>query len=265
MAGKNQAIVTVASGPHAGRLDHTFLTFARNKFANLHAFIIGDKLPERRFPEITYHLKPEDPSWHHPMRDIYYRRLLFIEELEEEFVLLVDNSDVLCLQDLPQIPELLRGAAFAACVEQAGGRYIAGQGYTSEYVNAGVTFWNVPASREMRHEIVERGRARFRSVDDQLTLNEVIQTRYYDQMIVLPCQYNFRPYYKFRKRGWPTVESLDGIKIFHNAATIKQAKADLPFKPLAELPPLQKDTEPLTRWDLFWRRVQTRLQPHIIR
>ena len=97
---------------------------------------------------------------------------------------MVDNTDVLCLQPLPEIPELLRGADFAASVEHDGGRYLAGQGYTSTYINCGVTFWRVPPTRQMRAEIVERGRSHFRNIDDQMSINEVIQTKYYDRMIL---------------------------------------------------------------------------------
>ncbi len=260
-----QAVVTVASGSHAERLDYTFTSFARNRFLNLHAFIIGDTMPEQRLPGISYHLKHPDISFLHPLRDMYYRRLLFLADLDEEYALLVDNSDVLCLQSIPELPQLLRGASFGACVEQAGSRYINGQGYTSCYLNAGVTFWHIPSTCEMRREIVKRGQARFRSVEDQLTLNEVIQTRYYDSMIILPSQYNYRPYFEFRKRGWPTVDHLDGVKIFHNAATVAAAKRLEKVKPLAELTPLDPDRTPPNKRQRLWRRMQLRLKPHIIR
>src|SRR4051812_38310993 len=208
MPSPRQIVATVATGPFAERLDSTFTSFAQNKFLELHAFIIGEQLPQRQLQGITYHLFKPDPGFMDEMREAYYRRLLFLDEVGAEFALLVDNSDVLCMQDLPEIPQILRGAAFAAVPEHASSRYIAGQGWTSCYFNAGVTFWNVPASKQMRQEIVDRGRSRFRSVEDQLTLNEVIHTSYFDQVIALPSQYNFRAHYKVRARGWPSVNSL---------------------------------------------------------
>src|SRR5437899_1119908 len=204
MAASRQIVATVATGPFAERLDSTFTTFAPNKFLELHAFIIGGRLPERQLPNVMYHLFKPDAAFMHEMRDAYYRRLVFLDEVGAEFALLVDNSDVLCMQPMPELPQLLRGAAFAAVPEHAASRYLAGQGWTGCYFNAGVTFWNVPASKAIREEIVARGRARFRSVEDQLTLNEVIHTRYYDQIIALPSQYNFRAHYKVRHRGWPS-------------------------------------------------------------
>jgi hypothetical protein len=261
----NQAVVTVASGPHAERLDYTFTSFRKNPFLTPHAFIFGEQLPQKRLPEIHYHLVKPDPSFGDPMRDMYYRRLLLIDQLEEEFVLLVDNADVLCLQPIPELPTLLRGAALAACVEHGGSRYLLGQGYTSEYINCGVTFWHVPSSRRMREDVVARGRARFRSVEDQLTFNEVVQARYYDQMIILPCQYNFRAHLRRKVRGWPSVGSLDGVKIYHNALSMTEAKKMERVEPLAVLPPLEADQAPLTDWQKLLRKVQLRLQPHHVK
>jgi hypothetical protein len=260
-----QIVATVATGPFAERLDSTFTSFAQNKFLELHAFIIGERLPVRQVPGIQYHLFPPDPSLMHEMRDAYYRRLIFLDQIEAEYALLVDNSDVLCLQPMPELPQLLRGAAFAACAEHAGSRYIAGQGWTGCYLNAGVTFWNIPASRAMREEIVARGRARFRSVEDQLTLNEVVQTRYYDQFIVLPNQYNFRAHYKIRRRGWPSVDSLDGVVIYHNSYCVQEAKKLIPVSRFAELETLPPDHRLLTEREKFWRKLQLRLRPHIVR
>ena len=261
----NQAVVTVASGPHAERLDYTFTSFLKNPFLTLHAFIFGAELPRKQLPEISYHLVKPDPSFGDSMRDMYYRRLLLIDELAEEFVLLVDNSDVLCLQPIPELPQLLRGAGLAACVEHMGGRYIMGQGYTSEYINCGVTLWHTPSTRQMRQDVVARGRSRFRSVEDQLTFNEVVQTRYYDQMIILPCQYNFRACYHTKYPGWPTVTNLDGVKIYHNALSMAQVSQLQSVRPLADLPPLKPDVVPLTNWQKFLRKVQLRLQPHHVR
>jgi len=196
------------------------------------------------------------------MRDLYYRRFLFIDKLEEQFALVVDNSDVLCLQPIPELPQLLRGAGLAGCVEHGGSRYILGQGYTSEYINCGVTFWHVPTTRKIREDIVARGRSRFRSVDDQLTFNEVVHTRYYDQLIVLPCQYNFRAHFRTKVKGWPTVETLDGVKIYHNAESMPEAKKLATVKPLADLPELEADAAPLSSWQKTMRKIQLRMQPH---
>lgn len=265
MHSSNQVVVTVATGPYAERLDYTFTSFAKNPFLKLHAFIIGDALPRRQLPAITYHLVAPDPAFGGPMRDMYYRRMLFIDQLEAEYALIVDNSDVLCLQPIPELPQLLRGAGLACCVEHNGGRYIAGQGYTSEYINCGVTFWHVPGTRKLRQEVVARGRTRFRSVEDQLTFNEVVQTRYYDQMIILPCQYNFRADYKVRARGWPKVDHLDGVKIYHNARCVDEVRKLASVQPLADLPPLEPDRGLLKPWEKFLRKVQLRLQRHIVK
>ena len=265
MPAPRQIVATVATGPFAERLDKTFTTFASNAFLELHAFIIGDRLPERRIDGITYHLFKPDSGFMDPMREAYYRRLLFLDEVGAEFALLVDNSDVIAMQPLPELPQILRGAAFAGVPEHAGSRYLAGQGWTSCYFNAGVTFWNVPASRPMRADIVKRGRTRFRSVEDQLTLNEVIQTLYYRDVIVLPSQFNFRAHYKLRRRGWPTVDNLDGVIIYHNAPCVLEVKKLIPVKPLATLPELVADTGPLSNSQKFWRKMRLRLQAHIVR
>jgi len=266
MPSPRQAVVTAAFGPHAELLDRTFTTFAQNPHLELHAFIIGARLPERQCPGVTYHLEAPEPAFSHPARDLYYRRLVFLDSLGVEFALLVDNADVLCMQPLPSLPALLRGAALGACVEHAGSRYLAGQGYTSNYLNAGVTFWNVPASRQMRQEIVARGRARFRSIEDQLTLNEVVNARHLDELVILPCQYNYRALLApARLRAWPTVTHLDGVKIYHNLWCLDAAKRLIPTRPAAALPDLPPDAGPLTPWRQFWRRVRHRLSPHYVR
>jgi hypothetical protein len=265
MNNKKQAVVTAAFGDFSERLDRTFLSFAQNPFLDLHAFIVGDKLPEKQFPGVTYHLRPPDAAFSHPLRDAVYRRWLFIDDLDVEYALVVDNADVLCLQPLPEIPALLRGAAIGACVEHSGSRYIPGQGYTSAYINCGVTFWNVPASRKMREEIVARGRAYFRNIDDQRSINEVVQTRYYDQMIILPSQYNYRAFLApARNPRWPTLTNLDGVMIYHNSTCIEAAKKLLPVKPKAVLPDFPQDSAPLTPRQQKWRRIQERLKPHIV-
>src|SRR5688572_20345260 len=192
MGNPKQVAVTVAFGPFAERLDRTFSSFLQNPFLELHAFIIGDKLPDKRVPGVQYHLRPPDPAFVHSLRDAVYRRWLFIDDLGAEYAVVVDNTDVLCMQPLPEIPAILRGAVFAAGVEHMGGRYLLGQGYTSSYINCGVTFWHVPSTREIRKQIIARGRAQFRNIDDQMSINEVFHTRYYDQLVILPSQYNYR-------------------------------------------------------------------------
>jgi len=267
MSASKQVAVTVAFGDFADRLDRTFTSFAQNPFLDLHVFIIGDKLPEKRFPGITYHLRPPDPAFSHPLRDAVYRRWLFIDELDAEFAIVVDNNDVLCLQKLPEIPTLLRGAAFGATAEHDAGRYIPGQEYTSVYINCGVTFWHIPSSRKMREETVDRGRAYFRNIDDQRSINEVIQTRYYDQMIVLPSQYNFRAHiapFRFKWHKWPQVSHLDGVMIYHNSFCIEAAKKLLPVKTRAVLPDFLRDPAPLSPAQQRRRRMQERLKPHIV-
>lgn len=266
MSEPKQVVVTVASGSHAERLDYTFSSFVRNQHLELHAYILGDELPRNQIPGIQYHLVAPDPAFQDPMRDLYYRRFLFIDELGADYALIVDNSDVLCLQELPPLPALLRGAMFAGCAEHEGGRYVLGQGYTGSYINAGVTFWNVQASRKAREETVARGRLQFRSVDDQLTLNEVLFTRYYDQIVLLPSQYNFRAHLApLTIKGWPTVSHLDGVHIYHNSRCIEAVKQLPPVKRHASLPALTPDTRPLSRWEKLKRKVRNRLQPHYVK
>ncbi|MBI3417555.1 MAG: hypothetical protein HY043_19870 [Verrucomicrobia bacterium] len=261
-----QAVVTVASGIHAEKLDKTFISFAQNPFLELHAFIIGSELPSRQLPGIFYHLEAPDHSFSHEMRDIYYRRLIFVDQLEVDYALIVDNSDVLCVQPLPEFPQLMRGASVAACTEHAGSRYLAGQGYTSAYINAGITFWHVPTSAKMRAEIVERGRTCFRSIEDQLTLNEVLHTCYYEQLILLPSQYNYRACLAPKRiRGWPTVTHLDGVMLYHNSHCIDAAKKLIPVKSHALLTDLPRDERPLTRYEQFWRKVRNRFEPHWVK
>lgn len=265
MAGKKQVAVTVAFGANAERLGSTFVTFAENPHLELHAFIIGDRLPQKQVTSIQYHLRPPDSTFAHPLRDAVYRRWLFIDELDADYAIVVDNRDVLCMQSLPQLPDLLRGAAVGGCVEHEGGRYIPGQGYISSYINCGVTFWDIKASRKMREEVVARGRSYFRNIDDQRSINEVVQTRYYDDLILLPCQYNYRANLAPTKtRNWPTVRHLDGVKIYHNGFCLEAAKQLIPTKARAELPDFPADIRPLTPSEQFWRRVKWRLKPHVV-
>ncbi len=261
------AIVTVAFGHSTEHLDYTFTSFARhNPGVPLHAFIIGTSLPKRRLPEIQYHLVAPQPDFSHPLREVYFRRLELIDELQVDYALVVDSYDVLCLQTLPPFEKLLGDSDVAACVEHMGARYVMGQGYTANFLNGGVFLWKVPFSGDIRHEITARGRAQFRTVaDDQHCINEVIQTKHYDRLRILPCQFNYRAYLNRKQRGWPTVTHLDGVKIYHNASCMDAAKGLPPVKTKGVLQNLPIDGRPLTKQEQFWRKLRLRLQPWVIR
>jgi hypothetical protein len=267
MSESRSAIVTVAFGHSTEHLDYTFSSFAINRGVPLHAFIIGSELPKRRLDGIAYHLVAPMSDFSHPLREIYFRRLALIDQLDVDYALVVDSYDVLCLQPLPSFEKLVGDSDVAACVEHQGSRYVLGQGYTANFLNGGVFFWNVSRSRDIRAEVVERGRTHFRTVaDDQHCLNEVIQTKYFDRLRILPSQYNFRPHLApFRQRGWPTVESLDGVLIYHNATCMDAVKKRLPFWPRTNLPPLPVDGHPLTSREQFWRRLKNRFNPWVVR
>jgi len=227
----------------------------------LHAFIIGKELPKRRLNGITYHLVEPVPDFSHPLREIYFRRLELIDRLDVDYALVVDSYDVLCLQKLPSFETILGGSDVAASVEHMGARHLMGQGYTANFLNGGVFFWNLRGSRDIRQEIVERGRARFRTVaDDQHCTNEVIQTKYYDRLRILPCQYNYRAYLKslpkLKPLGWPKVSHLDGVVIYHNGPCIDEAKKLGPPRAKASLQPLPSDRVPLTKGKQFTRRLR---------
>ncbi len=260
MPATRQAAVTIAAGPPAERLGRTFASFGQNSFLKLHAFIIDRWLPKTHEAGIHYRQVDPDPTYNGAMCELHYRRLLLIDELDYEYVVLVDNSDVLCLQPIPELPVLLRGAAVGACIEYVGGQYIEGQGYTSSFLNAGVTFWNVPNSRPIRAAIVEHGLSRHRGVEHQVAFNEVVQTRFYEDLIILPCQYNYRPCLAPKRvRGWPTVRHLDGVRIYHNKHCIEAAKRLARIAPMATLPDLKPDRGSLTPTRKFLRKVQHRL------
>lgn len=253
-------------GKATEHLDYTFSSFSQCPGVELHAFIIGTRLPARQIAGISYHLLSPVPDYSDPLREVYFRRMEVLDGLGADFVLTVDCFDVLCLQPLPPLECLLGGADVAACVEHLGGRYIMGQGYTSNFLNGGVFLWNVPQSRDIRLEIITRGKTHFRTVaDDQYCINEVIQTKYYDRLKILPSHYNYRALLNKRQRGWPTVGHLDGIVIYHCARCIEDAKKLLPVRSRAELPPLPDDNGALTRRTQFWRKVKLRLQPHIVK
>lgn len=251
----SQAVVTVVYGAHAEKLDHTFTSFARNPHLPLHAFVIGHQLPGQRLPGITYHLRAPDPAFSHPMRDADFRRWQFIDELDVDYALVVDGYDVLCLRELPSLAELLRGGWVGACVEHGGGRHLGGGLYTSNFVNAGVTFWNVRASRELRQEVLRRGRRSFRNLqDDQLALNEILHAQYFDRLTLLPCHYNYRASLGAGPWRWPRVPSLDGIRIYHNGHWVETARKLSGLEPFPRLPELPLDAGLLSPAKQRWRR-----------
>jgi len=264
------AIVTVAFGHSTEKLDYTFLSFAeKNPGIPLHAFVIGSALPQRQLPQITYHLVAPIPDFSHPLREVYFRRHELIDQLDAEFALIVDSYDVLCLQPLPPFEKLLAGLDMAAVTEHMGSRYILGQGYTANFLNGGVTWWNIPKSRDIRSEIITRGKTRFRTVaDDQFVINEVVQTKYFDRVRILPSQYNFRPFFRstlkqrVRHRGWPSVDHLDGVLIYHNLTSMDLVKALPGTRNQASMPGLAADDEPLNgKWAQRLRKFQQRFLP----
>ena len=177
------------------------------------------------------------------------------------YAMTVDCFDVLCLQPLPPLDNCWAVPTWPACVEHLGSRYLLGQGYTPTFMNGGVFVWNVPRSRDIRAEIVARGRSHFRTIaDDQFCLNEVIQTKYFDRLRILPCQYNYRAFlkgaYQDKRPGWPAVDHLDGVVIYHNATCIPEVKKRGAFKPRADLPALPADGRPLTPREQFRRRLK---------
>lgn len=270
MTPESSAIVTVAFGHSTEHLDYTFLSFAeKNPGVPLHAFILGSKLPQQQLPQITYHLVAPIPDFSHPLREVYFRRHELIDRLGVEFALIVDSYDVFCLQPLPPLEKILAGFDMAACVEHSGSRYILGQGYTSNFLNGGVTWWNVPKSHDIRSEIIQRGKTRYRlEADDQLVINEVVQTKYFNRLRILPCQYNFRPFFRvsFKQRArhwfWPSIDHLNGVLIYHNLTSMNLVKTEAKPRPLPDLPKLRADLEPLPgKWRQRVRKILQRIAP----
>ena len=243
---EKQVVVTSVFGKHAETLNRTFTSFEGRIDAELHAFILGSKLPPNQLDGVTYHLVEPDNTFGHPYREVCYRRWEYIDMLDAEYALVVDGTDVLCMQNLEPIEKLLKGAAIAACVEHNGGRHIEGQGYTSSYLNGGVTFWNIRKSEQLRQDVCSRGRSRCRTIygDNQMSLNDVVHTRYFDDLTILPSQYNYRAFLNQKQRGWPTVDHLDGVMLYHNIACIDAAKQILPVKRKADLPALTYKAAP---------------------
>lgn len=256
---KKEAVVTAVFGKDAENLGATFTSFGQRTDAELHAFVLGDNLPARREEGIYYHLKKPTGDLGPTFRELCFRRWEFIDDLDADRVLLVDGADVLCLQDLPRIEDLLRSAWVGACVEHRGSsRLILGQGYTSNYLNAGVTLWDIPRTRDLRKMIIDRGRGTFRTtyVDDQLCFNEVVQTLYYDKLVILPCQYNYQAFVRHRKRGWPSLESVDGVVLYHCRTCVDSvSQMSHAVSPKARLPELGKIPLPANKAQEILRRL----------
>ena len=260
-----QVAVTVVFGRHAEELDVTFSSFGKFTDYELHAFVIGDKLPVNRVEGIHYHLKQPDDSYVTRIRDADFRRWLFIDELDAEYALVVDGRDVLCLKPLPSIPDLLKGCAIGASMEHPGGRYVIEGIYCGNFVNAGVTFWDIRKSRHIRQHIIDHGSRTYRNdVDDQLSLNEVVYTQYIDDLMILPCIYNYRAYLGRSVKGWPTTSSFDGVRIYHHDECLKALEIPQ-IADRIELPKLPPDTESPGRFGQFMRKVRQRMKPHLIR
>jgi hypothetical protein len=262
-----QVITTTLFGEAAENLGTTFGTFSKVPNSELHAFIYGKTLPKNRDANIYYHLVEHDSSFVSVRRDALFRRWLWPNKLDAEFALVVDGTDAICVQPLLSFATLLRGGCVAAASEWGRPIRISGQGFTSSYINAGVTFWNLPQSVKIREEIVARGRAYYRGpFDDQTVLNEVLYTSYFDQLTILPSQYNWRAFYRQNSRiSWrnqfkfcPRVDSLDGVRIYHNHHCCEQVTHDIKIHPpaaYAKLPEFPIDTHPLNARTVFWRRL----------
>ncbi len=268
MSGR-QVIVTTVFGSGANRLGETFTSFLKIPDTELHVFVYGDSLPTNPLPGLKYHLVKADPQFVSTRRDALFRRWTWPDSLDAEFALVVDGTDVICLRELPRFEKILRGAGVAGATEWGLPVKILGQGYTSTYINGGVTFWHLPSSKVIREEIVARGRARFRGeYDDQTVLNEVIHTKYFDQLVVLPSQYNWRALYKRDFRGWqhhwrawPRRDNLDGVYLYHNNNAVREVLQDYPhlkIKSHAELPTFPQDQHPLSKWEMFKRKLAHR-------
>jgi hypothetical protein len=267
-----QVIITTVFGSGAEQLGSSFSTFANQPDTELHVFVIGSSLPVNRVPRMESHLVEPDSRFVSVRRNALFRRWLLPDLLDAEYALIVDGTDVIRVQPLPAFPELLRGASLAACTEWGGPVAIPGQGYTSTYLNAGITLWHLPSSKQMRNEIVERGRRHYRGpFDDQTALNEVMLTRYFDKLVILGSQFNWRAFYQknYRRtwrngwRGWPRVDSLDGVFLYHNQFCLPQVLDTMrsaPPRRIAELPDLPQDTSPLSSWTMFSRRLLHRLR-----
>jgi len=266
---RQQVIVTTVFGPKAESIAKTFASFTKVPNTELHVFVFNEVLPINQHPQMLYHLVKHDPAFVSIRRDALFRRWSLPDQLDAEFALVVDGTDAICLHELPSFAQLLRGGCLAASTEWGPPVRIMGQGFTSTYLNAGATFWHLPSSAPLRREVIARGRSYYRGpFDDQTALNEVVQTLYFDQLTILPPQYNWRALYKknFRSwhhnfRNWPRVDSLDGVQIYHNQHCVDEVLAAAESRPpamQAALPQLPIDKQPLSDRELLWRRLMHR-------
>ncbi len=265
-----QVIITTVFGPKAESIAKTFATFTKVPNAQLHVFVYNPGLPRNRHPQIAYHLVTPEPALVSVRRDALFRRWILPDGLDADYALVVDGTDAICIHPLPPFRDLLRGASVAGAPEWGPPVRVLGQGFTSTYINGGVTFWDLKASAGIRQQIVLRGRQCYRGpFDDQTTLNEVVNTSFFDQLTVLPPQFNWRALYKknFRSwhhnfRNWPRVDSLDGVQIYHNQHCVDEVLAAIANRkpePKASLPELPADTHPLSNFELLKRRLAHRL------
>jgi len=261
--------MTTVFGPQAETIEKTFASFLKVANTELHVFVYNPELPRHRHPSLNYHLVKPDPDFTSVRRDALFRRWTLPDRLGAEFALVVDGTDAICLQPLGRFADLLRGGSVAGAPEWGPPVRIMGQGFTSAYLNAGVTFWHLPSSKEIRTEIELRGRAHYRGpFDDQTALNEVVHTRYFNKLTILPPQYNWRALYRknFRSwhhnfRNWPRVDSLAGVQIYHNQHSVDAvlaAAAERSPEAKAALPALPQDKKPLSPSQLTWRRLAHR-------
>jgi hypothetical protein len=135
----SSAIVTVAFGHSTEHLDHTFSSFGeKNPAIPLHAFIIGADLPRQRLAEITYHLVAPVPDFLNPRAKCGFGATRSS----------TNSTSTSCSPSIPM-----------TCFAYIASHYIPGQGYTGSYLNGGVTWWNLRDSRDIRADILERGRS----------------------------------------------------------------------------------------------------------
>jgi len=266
---RQQVIVTTVFGPVAEQIAKTFASFTKVPNAELHVFVFNDALPQNKHPQMRYHLVEHDASLISVRRDALFRRWTLPDRLEAEYAMVVDGTDAICLHPLPAFKDLLGGRSVAAATEWGPPVRLVGQGFTGSYLNAGMSLWHLPSSREIRDLILERGKAHYRGpFDDQMAFNEVVQTSFFERLTVLPPQYNWRALYKKNFRGWqhnfrnwPRVDSLDGVQIYHNQHCVDDVLAALPSvtpRFHALLPELPKDQRPLTSRQLLWRRLMAK-------
>lgn len=261
-----QVIATTVFGPVAESIAKTFASFTKVANAELHVFVFNDTLPQNKHPLMRYHLVQHDPALVSVRRDALFRRWTLPDLLDAEYAMVVDGTDAICLHPLPGFEDLLAGRSVAAAAEWGPPVRLMGQGFTGSYLNAGMSLWHLPSSREIRQAILERGKAHYRGpFDDQMAFNEVVQTSYFERLTILPPQYNWRALYKKNFRGWqhnfrnwPRVDSLDGVQIYHNQHCVDNVLAAISSASPrfhAQLPELPRDQRPLTSRELLWRRL----------